>query len=287
MSRRHIQLLAAPLGHLLTPRRRRQVARRQRHLERRRSTTTTSAPSGSNQCRQDRASRTPHEDGRLCDRAEPRPALLARRLLQRPHRRRSSAPDFRTGTIRNVPESEKHAVESEYGMAAAAYGRTIEIDHIVSLELGGSNDIANLFPEPGAAPRTTTSRTSSRTAARARLRRLDEPARRTVAGSRANWEALYTRVFGVAPSRVAQRESGLLTRESNVELRLLTSRSCSRCVEALREDPCLVGVIVGLDEPRSDRGGEHREKADADEHQGDADGRAWRLSSGRGRRSRR
>ena len=34
-------------------------------------------------------------------------------------------------------------------MAPKAYGRTIEIDHIVSLELGGSNDIANLFPEPG------------------------------------------------------------------------------------------------------------------------------------------
>ena len=27
------------------------------------------------------------------------------------------------------------------------YGSTLEIDHIVSLELGGSNDIANLYPE--------------------------------------------------------------------------------------------------------------------------------------------
>lgn len=26
-------------------------------------------------------------------------------------------------------------------------GYTLEIDHIVSLELGGSNDIANLYPE--------------------------------------------------------------------------------------------------------------------------------------------
>ena len=34
-------------------------------------------------------------------------------------------------------------------MPARLYGRTIEIDHIVSLELGGSNDIANLYPEPG------------------------------------------------------------------------------------------------------------------------------------------
>lgn len=34
-------------------------------------------------------------------------------------------------------------------MTPKPYGRTIEIDHIVSLELGGSNDIANLYAEPG------------------------------------------------------------------------------------------------------------------------------------------
>jgi hypothetical protein len=54
---------------------------------------------------------------------------------------------FRTGPIRNVPDSEKHQVELEYGLAAKGYGSTLEIDHIVSLELGGSNSIANLFPE--------------------------------------------------------------------------------------------------------------------------------------------
>ena len=56
---------------------------------------------------------------------------------------------FHTGTIRNVPQTEKFAVEREYGMAATYYGYSIEIDHIVPLELGGSNSIANLFPEPG------------------------------------------------------------------------------------------------------------------------------------------
>jgi hypothetical protein len=54
---------------------------------------------------------------------------------------------FHTGAIRNVPQSEKSAVEREYGMKARYYGSTLEIDHIVSLELGGSNNIANLFPE--------------------------------------------------------------------------------------------------------------------------------------------
>jgi hypothetical protein len=57
------------------------------------------------------------------------------------------SPRFRTGTIRNVSQDEKFAVEREYGLKPAYYGRTLEIDHIVALELGGSNAIANLFPE--------------------------------------------------------------------------------------------------------------------------------------------
>jgi hypothetical protein len=60
---------------------------------------------------------------------------------------RICADDFRTDPIRDVSTSKKHAVEIEYGMAAMPYGKTLEIDHIVSPELGGSNDIANLFPE--------------------------------------------------------------------------------------------------------------------------------------------
>ena len=41
----------------------------------------------------------------------------------------------------------RSAVEREYGMPPGHYGSKLEIDHIVSLELGGSNDIANLFPK--------------------------------------------------------------------------------------------------------------------------------------------
>jgi hypothetical protein len=32
-------------------------------------------------------------------------------------------------------------------MTPKSYGSALEIDHIISLELGGSNDIANLYPE--------------------------------------------------------------------------------------------------------------------------------------------
>lgn len=48
--------------------------------------------------------------------------------------------------VRNVPESEKQAVYAEYGIVSHTKGQ-YEVDHLISLELGGSNDIANLWPE--------------------------------------------------------------------------------------------------------------------------------------------
>ena len=51
------------------------------------------------------------------------------------------------GSVRNVPTSEKRAVYDEYGIVSHPTGQ-FEVDHLVSLELGGSNDIANLWPEP-------------------------------------------------------------------------------------------------------------------------------------------
>jgi hypothetical protein len=51
-----------------------------------------------------------------------------------------------SSSVRNVPTSEKNAVYAEYGIASHTTGE-YEVDHIISLELGGSNDIANLYPE--------------------------------------------------------------------------------------------------------------------------------------------
>jgi hypothetical protein len=109
---------------------------------------------------------------------------------------------FRTGPIRNVPDSEKHQVEVEYGLEPKPYGSTIEIDHIVSLELGGSNDPANLYPErasfagnaPGyhvkdllenAAHKAVCAGTISLRTAQREIAR--------------NWELLYKELLGVAP----------------------------------------------------------------------------------------
>jgi hypothetical protein len=60
-------------------------------------------------------------------------------------------PKFHTGTVRAVSESEKNKVYAEYSMVphrGACAPAGCEVDHLISLELGGSNDIANLWPEP-------------------------------------------------------------------------------------------------------------------------------------------
>jgi hypothetical protein len=51
-----------------------------------------------------------------------------------------------SATVRNVPESVKDRVYAEYGISAHHRGQ-YEVDHLVPLEGGGSNSIANLFPE--------------------------------------------------------------------------------------------------------------------------------------------
>ncbi len=49
-------------------------------------------------------------------------------------------------SVRNVPDSVKNKAYAEYGIKSHTPGQ-YEVDHLVSLELGGSNDISNLWPE--------------------------------------------------------------------------------------------------------------------------------------------
>ena len=48
---------------------------------------------------------------------------------------------------RNVTEEVRHQVFAEYGLSYGVHG-SYEVDHLIPLELGGSNDIRNLWPEP-------------------------------------------------------------------------------------------------------------------------------------------
>lgn len=51
-----------------------------------------------------------------------------------------------TKTVRDVPENIKNQAYLSYGITSRQ-PREYEIDHLISLELGGSNSILNLWPE--------------------------------------------------------------------------------------------------------------------------------------------
>jgi len=136
-----------------------------------------------------RCVRSPRPD-RLCS-----PAGYYSRLTKRV----ICAASFRTSAVRNVPQVEKFRVEREYGMAASYYGHTIEIDHIVPLELGGSNAIANLFPEPGSGAANYHFKDALENQARAAVCDGQLSLKTARRGFAKNWEALYRRLFGHAP----------------------------------------------------------------------------------------
>jgi hypothetical protein len=56
-----------------------------------------------------------------------------------------------TASVRNVSAATKRRVFAEYGISSPAPG-AYEVDHLIPLELGGSNDITNLWPEPYTGP---------------------------------------------------------------------------------------------------------------------------------------
>ena len=101
--------------------------------------------------------------------------------------------------VRNVGGAERASIFREYGLPVRSYGRAYEVDHIVSLELGGSNDAANLYPE-AAAPAPgyhVKDRLENR------LHRLvcagQLPLGTVQREMASNWVALYRQVYGIAP----------------------------------------------------------------------------------------
>jgi hypothetical protein len=103
---------------------------------------------------------------------------------------------FHTSDVRNVPDSLKHQVEVEYGLVPKGYGDTLEIDHIISLELGGSNDIANLYPElaPGYHTKDVLENRLHKLVCDGKM--TLHTAQRRIA---ADWVTFYKTVFGLAP----------------------------------------------------------------------------------------
>jgi len=58
------------------------------------------------------------------------------------------AKGFRTGPYRKVSQATKNAVYRAYGMSPKKKPCPCEVDHLISLEIGGSNDAKNLWPQP-------------------------------------------------------------------------------------------------------------------------------------------
>jgi hypothetical protein len=115
-------------------------------------------------------------------------------------KKRICAADFRTDPIRNVPQSEKNAVKVEYGLKPVSFGNALEIDHIVSLELGGSNDIANLFPEKANASPGYHVKDKLENKLHDLVCAGKRQLRATQRKIASDWQALYKSVFGVTPS---------------------------------------------------------------------------------------
>lgn len=84
--------------------------------------------------------------GCVSQKALPDPACTPGAILSDATRDKICVPGY-SGVTRNVTEEEKNRVYAEYGIKKHSPGE-YEVDHLISLELGGSNDIANLWPEP-------------------------------------------------------------------------------------------------------------------------------------------
>jgi hypothetical protein len=108
--------------------------------------------------------------------------------------------------VRNVPQSETDAVYARYGVAHVPYAH--EVDHLISLELGGSNSIRNLWPEPyagrwGARTKDVLENTLHELVCSGRLAlRYAQHIEAT------NWVAAYRRYVGGAPSATTTSTSG-------------------------------------------------------------------------------
>ena len=95
--------------------------------------------------------------------------------------------------------------QPDRSISPRSYWPAIEIDHIVSLELGGSNDISNLYPEKAdAKPAGYHVKDTLENELHRRLCHGDPPLKMTLRTAQrriaSNWQKLYEDVYGHPPT---------------------------------------------------------------------------------------
>jgi hypothetical protein len=73
-------------------------------------------------------------------------------LIRSTNAKELCSPSFRTKPFRKTTQSTKKLVCRNYRIRVQCPGPAQEIDHLVPLELGGADDIHNLWPQPYAVP---------------------------------------------------------------------------------------------------------------------------------------
>jgi len=101
-------------------------------------------------------------------------------------------------SVRNVSDADKAAVYARYGIAWVPYKH--EIDHLISLELGGSNSIGNLWPEPYAGKWGATTKDALENRLHAMVCAGEISLRAAQHQEATNWVKAYTHYVGTPSS---------------------------------------------------------------------------------------
>jgi hypothetical protein len=111
------------------------------------------------------------------------------------------APSFRTKPFRHTTAAMKHQACAAYGVENCPHAGTMEIDHLLPLELGGLDDVRNLWPQLARYPNAPGFHVKDK---------LENELHRRVCGQQmslhdaqtcilSNWIDCYTKVFGAKP----------------------------------------------------------------------------------------
>lgn len=137
-----------------------------------------------------------------------------------------------TASIRHVTEAMKRQVLDRYGIPWADHA-AYEVDHWYSLEIGGSNSLANLWPqrwkpEPGARQKDVVETAAHRAICKGTI---------TIAQAQdaiRNWYEVYKKLKGLAPATTC----------GDWSVRATDGANCRECVGTFNESfaQCTIGM---------------------------------------------